>query len=50
VLAAAPGQVAPYGPADHVMALVTLQDERSLTDAPNGTWTMEIDVWLAVAQ
>ncbi|MGP3911876.1 glycosyltransferase family 39 protein [Nonomuraea sp. 10N515B] len=50
VLAAAPGQVAPYGPADHVMALVTLQDERSLTDAPNGTWSMEINVWMAVAR
>ncbi|MGP3955485.1 ArnT family glycosyltransferase [Nonomuraea sp. 3N208] len=50
VLAATDGQVAPYGSADHVMALVTLQDERSLIDAPNGTWSMEINVWMAVAR
>ncbi|RVX47428.1 dolichyl-phosphate-mannose-protein mannosyltransferase [Nonomuraea polychroma] len=50
VLAAECSQVSPYGPADHVMALVTLQDERSLLDPPNGTWSLGIDVWMAVAQ
>ncbi|SDH77850.1 hypothetical protein [Nonomuraea jiangxiensis] len=50
VLAAEAGQVAPYGPATQVMGLVTRQDERSLIDAPNGTWSLRINVWLAVAK
>ncbi|WP_188191220.1 glycosyltransferase family 39 protein [Nonomuraea sp. SYSU D8015] len=49
VLAARPEQVWRYGPATRVMALVTLQDERSLIDPPNGTWSLGIDVWMAVA-
>ncbi|MFI7143493.1 hypothetical protein ACIBO2_01170 [Nonomuraea sp. NPDC050022] len=49
VLAAEAGQVAPYGPNTQVMALVSRQDERSLIDAPNGTWGFGISVWMAVA-
>ncbi|TMR15849.1 hypothetical protein ETD86_26220 [Nonomuraea turkmeniaca] len=49
VLAAEAAQVAPYGPAEQVMTLVTRQDERSLLDAPNGTWTLRVNVWMAVA-
>ncbi|MFD1542180.1 glycosyltransferase family 39 protein [Nonomuraea guangzhouensis] len=48
VLAAEEGQVAAYGPKTQVMALVTRQDERSLVDAPNGTWSLRINVWMAV--
>ncbi|MFG1703525.1 hypothetical protein ACFLIM_10055 [Nonomuraea sp. M3C6] len=49
VLAADAAQVSPYGPATQVMALVTRQDERSLVEAPNGTWSLRINVWMAVA-
>ena len=49
VLAAEDFQVAPYGPKTQVMALVSRQDERSLVDAPNGTWGFGISVWMAVA-
>ncbi|MGN9836843.1 ArnT family glycosyltransferase [Nonomuraea sp. H19] len=48
VLAAKAGQVALYGTASQVMGLSTRQDERSLVDAPNGTWSLRIDVWMAV--
>ncbi|MFI7450817.1 hypothetical protein ACIBQX_25195 [Nonomuraea sp. NPDC049714] len=49
VLGAERGQVSPYGTASQVMALVTRQDERSLTERPNGTWSLRINVWMAVA-
>ncbi|MEO3871298.1 hypothetical protein ABGB18_20995 [Nonomuraea sp. B12E4] len=49
VLGAEARQVATYGPATQVMGLVARQDERSLIDAPNGTWSLRIDVWMAVA-
>ncbi|MFI7643017.1 hypothetical protein [Nonomuraea sp. NPDC049400] len=48
VLAAEAGQVSPYGPASQVMALVSRQDERSLVDAPNGTWSLRINAWMAL--
>lgn len=48
VLAAEAVQVAAYGPKTQVMALATRQDERSLVDAPNGTWSLQINVWMAV--
>ncbi|MFI6501520.1 hypothetical protein [Nonomuraea typhae] len=47
VLAAAADQVQPYGRSQQVMALVTRQDERSLTEPPNGTWSLRINVWMA---
>jgi hypothetical protein len=49
VLAAERGQVSPHGAASQVMALVTRQDERSLTERPNGTWSLRMYVWMAVA-
>ncbi|MGP4096246.1 hypothetical protein [Nonomuraea sp. KM90] len=49
VLGAEEAQVALYGPPSRILALVTRQDERSLLDAPNGTWTLEMEVWMAVA-
>jgi hypothetical protein len=49
VLGADDSQVSPYGPAVQVMALATRQDERSLVDAPNGTWSLTVGVWMAVA-
>ncbi|WP_405088770.1 hypothetical protein [Microbispora sp. NBC_01389] len=48
LLAAEPEQLMPYGPASRVMSLHTRQDERSLADAPNGTWSLSIDVWMTV--
>ncbi|GGK58640.1 hypothetical protein Ppa06_17280 [Planomonospora parontospora subsp. parontospora] len=48
LLAAEAGQLAPYGTPVRVMALRTRQDERSLTEAPNGTWSLSVDVWTAV--
>ncbi|MGW4791947.1 glycosyltransferase family 39 protein [Nonomuraea sp. NPDC004297] len=49
VLGAEEGQVAPYGAAAQVIELVTRQDERSLTEAPDGTWSLRMNVWMAVA-
>jgi hypothetical protein len=44
-------QVAPYVPPDgrpvRAVALRARQDERTLTEPPNGTWSLTIDVWLA---
>ncbi|GAA3117037.1 hypothetical protein GCM10010466_05040 [Planomonospora alba] len=48
LLAAEAGQVAPYGTPVQVMRLRTRQDERSLTEAPDGTWSLAVDVWMAV--
>lgn len=48
VLAAEAGQVAPYGSPEQLMALVTRQDERSLTGPPDGTWSLRVNVWMAV--
>ncbi|GLW21865.1 hypothetical protein Mame01_19080 [Microbispora amethystogenes] len=48
LLAAEPEQLMAYGPASRVMSLHTRQDERSLADAPNGTWSLGIDVWTTV--
>ncbi|MBF8194295.1 hypothetical protein ITP53_53280, partial [Nonomuraea sp. K274] len=49
VLAAESDQVSPYGRPAQIMGLVTRQDERSLVDAPNGTWSLRINVWMAMA-
>ncbi|MEU7910725.1 ArnT family glycosyltransferase [Microbispora bryophytorum] len=46
LLAAEPEQLMAYGPATRVMSLHTRQDERSLVDPPNGTWSLTIDVWM----
>ncbi|MFC4058012.1 hypothetical protein ACFOWE_06880 [Planomonospora corallina] len=48
LLAAEAGQLAPYGTPVQVMRLRTRQDERSLTSAPDGTWSLAVDVWMAV--
>ncbi|MEU8358953.1 glycosyltransferase family 39 protein [Nonomuraea sp. NPDC048882] len=49
VLGAEQGQVSPYGTATQILGLVTRQDERSLVDAPNATWSLRMNVWMAVA-
>ncbi|MFC5826778.1 glycosyltransferase family 39 protein [Nonomuraea insulae] len=49
VLGAEQGQVSMYGTTSQVVELVTRQDERSLTEAPNGTWSLRMNVWMAVA-
>ncbi|MFC0864976.1 hypothetical protein ACFHYQ_22025 [Sphaerimonospora cavernae] len=46
LLAAEAGQLEPYGTATRVVALRTRQDERSLVDPPDGTWSLSIDVWM----
>ncbi|NUR88628.1 MAG: hypothetical protein HOY71_31450, partial [Nonomuraea sp.] len=48
VLAAQQDQVAAYWRAVQVMKLVTRQYERSLVDAPDATWSLRINVWMAV--
>ncbi len=48
LLAAEPEQLMAYGPATRVMSLRTRQDERSLVDPPNGTWSLAIDVWMTM--
>jgi hypothetical protein len=50
VLGAEAGQVAPYGPPAQVVALATRQDERSLVEPPNGTWSLRMNVWMSVAR
>jgi hypothetical protein len=47
VLGANASDVAPYGPARHVVHIVTRQDEHSLVTPPNGTWGLTINVWMA---
>ncbi|QFG21737.1 hypothetical protein [Actinomadura sp. WMMB 499] len=37
--------VAPYGPAEQVIAISTRQDGRTLNEPPRGTWGLGIDVW-----
>ncbi|GII75428.1 hypothetical protein Sru01_04100 [Sphaerisporangium rufum] len=48
LLAAAAGQLAPYGTPRQIMGLRTRQDERSLVEPPDGTWSLAMDVWMAV--
>ncbi|MET7329249.1 hypothetical protein [Nonomuraea sp. NPDC005650] len=50
VLAADAAQVAPYGRPSQALALVSRQDERSLVDAPNGTWSLRISAWMTLPQ
>ncbi|GII00885.1 hypothetical protein Pta02_28930 [Planobispora takensis] len=49
LLAAEPAQLTPYGAPVQTLALRTRQDERSLVKAPDGTWSLSIDVWMTVA-
>nr|WP_221475252.1 hypothetical protein [Sphaerisporangium rubeum] len=48
VLAAESRQLIPYGPATLALRLRTRQDERSLVEAPDGTWSLAVDVWSVV--
>ncbi|GII53280.1 hypothetical protein Pth03_16690 [Planotetraspora thailandica] len=48
LLAAEPGQLWPYGMPERVFALRSRQDERSLVDPPNGTWSLTVDVWMTI--
>lgn len=48
LLAAESSQLTPYGTPDHILALVTRQDERSLTTPPDGTWTLKANVWMTI--
>ncbi|MFF5211371.1 hypothetical protein [Streptosporangium sp. NPDC000396] len=48
LLAVKPDQLSRYGRPVQVMKLQTRQDERSLVDPPNGTWSLYMDLWMAV--
>ncbi|RBQ17100.1 hypothetical protein DP939_26815 [Spongiactinospora rosea] len=49
LLAAAQSQLTPYAPAPrHTFHLRSRQDERSLTSPPDATWSLSIDVWMAI--
>ncbi|MER5648605.1 hypothetical protein [Streptosporangium sp. NPDC002524] len=48
LLAAESRQLSGYGVPVHIMNLRTRQDDRSLVDAPNGTWSLAADVWMTV--
>ncbi|MFC3983999.1 hypothetical protein [Streptosporangium jomthongense] len=48
LLAVRADQLAPYGDPVQVMKLRARQDERSLVEPPNGTWSMAVDVWMTV--
>ncbi|WP_285773273.1 hypothetical protein [Microtetraspora sp. NBRC 13810] len=48
LMAAERDQLTPYAATPrHALTLRTRQDERSLTSAPDTTWTLSADVWLA---
>lgn len=47
LLGADAGDVAPYGLPVHAFHLVTRRDASDLVSAPNGTWSLTINVWLA---
>jgi hypothetical protein len=47
LLAAAPEQLAAYGRPVEILALSTRQDERSLVKPPDGTWRLQVRVWMA---
>ncbi|MEW2359249.1 hypothetical protein [Spirillospora sp. NPDC029432] len=47
ILGAEARQVAPFAKAEHVVAVRTRQDERTLTEPPDGTWGLSMDVWMA---
>lgn len=47
ILGGAASDVAPYGRPVRVLHLRTRQDQRTLTKAPTGTWSMSVDVWMA---
>ncbi|MFC9969485.1 hypothetical protein ACFVH6_01125 [Spirillospora sp. NPDC127200] len=46
LLGADPRQLTAYGAPVHALALRTRQDERTLTEPPDGTWTLNLNVWL----
>ncbi|GAA3945788.1 hypothetical protein GCM10023085_29910 [Actinomadura viridis] len=45
IVGAEAGQVAPYGRPVHAVSLRTRQDERTLVEPPDGTWSLSVDVW-----
>ncbi|MGJ6966379.1 hypothetical protein ACSDR0_31160 [Streptosporangium sp. G11] len=48
LLAAESRQLSGYGTPVHIMNLRTRQDDRSLVDPPNNTWSLAADVWMTV--
>ncbi|GII91011.1 hypothetical protein [Sinosporangium siamense] len=48
LLAADADQLTPYGTAFKALSLHARQDERSLVEPPNGTWSFSMNVWMVV--
>ncbi|WP_308170100.1 hypothetical protein [Acrocarpospora catenulata] len=48
LLAAEPEQLTRYAGAYQVLDLRVRQDERSLVSAPDGTWTLTVNVWMSL--
>ncbi|MDP9846485.1 hypothetical protein [Streptosporangium lutulentum] len=48
LLAAEARQLSAYGTPVQIMGLRTRQDERSLVDPPDGTWSLAVNVWMIV--
>ncbi len=48
ILGADASDVAPYGPARRVFHVFTRRDSGNLTAAPQGTWSLTINVWMAI--
>lgn len=48
LLAAEDRQLVRYGTPALALSLRTRQDERSLVSPPDGTWTLAVDVWMAL--
>ncbi|REE98398.1 hypothetical protein DFJ69_3885 [Thermomonospora umbrina] len=47
ILGASAREVDRHGPPERVFRLRTRQDERSLTTPPNGTWPLNIELWMS---
>jgi hypothetical protein len=47
ILGADPSDVAPYGSPRRVFHVFTRRDSGNLTSAPQGTWTLTMNVWMA---
>ncbi|MFG2002416.1 hypothetical protein ACGFNU_25005 [Spirillospora sp. NPDC048911] len=47
IIGAEAGQVAPYGRPTKIVELRTRQDERTLVESPNGSWTLNVFVWMS---
>ncbi|MFI0447855.1 hypothetical protein [Actinomadura sp. 6N118] len=47
ILGAEARQVSPYGQPVRIVELRTRQDERTLVESPNGSWSLNVSVWMS---